>query len=626
MLEINLSKEKNEIILGKQKDYLVNNYVNFLMNSASVHFEHSIALMKGHERDRYKKLSSLNYNIMLNRGVQDLSEVKAIENLLAKNVTLNGFDELNKDFKKTRRTYDDFNTPIAEHKETNAYARSYARVVERFGGVLHDTTKLFDYQIEGAALIGSRKRLLNGMDMGLGKTRTTIAGLYADPSNTKILIVTMSRNLCDWEAEIENLGLADDYIVLHNPSDMKSTKRIHLVSYERWASETKKTKTLEDGTIELIFRRKPLFKYFNRSYKAAAVDEGHLFKNGSTTRCKSIMAIKTRTRVVISGTPAENGASDLFWLLAWMLGDKVHFWNRIQLEPFEAFGTYGERCFKTIYGGADKKALMDSTAISSRVSSTQELWSLLDLVMYRRKKTDDDVASVIRIPKPVHRRLHVAQNENEKEVYAQTLKDFGEWFKMYEDELALARMKGVRSKYSSIEISQWLGKLRQTASCPWLHPDYVQNDETPSKLQFIQDKIQQEAMMNRKMLIFTAHKKTCEELGVLLNMVAPGYEVGYIHGSVPMHERHELLRRFQDPKDPLSCLVMTMKTGAESYTLTEAKSVVLFDLDYNAKKIEQCYSRAVRLGQREEVEITWLITIDTIEANMRATRSYKLCV
>lgn len=174
MLEINLSKEKNEIILGEQKDYLVNNYVNFLMNSASVHFEHNIALMKGHERERYKKLSTLNYNIMLNRGVQDLSEVKAIENLLAKNVTLNGFDELNKDFKKTRRAYDDFNTPIVEHKETNAYARSYARVVERFGGVLHDTTKLFDYQIEGAALIGSRKRLLNGMDMGLGSAKRSV--------------------------------------------------------------------------------------------------------------------------------------------------------------------------------------------------------------------------------------------------------------------------------------------------------------------------------------------------------------------------------------------------------------------------------------------------------------------
>ena len=39
---------------------------------------------------------------------------------------------------------------------------------------------------------------------------------------------------------------------------------------------------------------------------------------------------------------------------------------------------------------------------------------------------------------------------------------------------------------------------------------------------------------------------------------------------------------------------------------------------YNAKKIEQCYSRAVRLGQRDEVEITWLITIDTIEANIHS--------
>lgn len=83
-----------------------------------------------------------------------------------------------------------------------------------------------------------------------------------------------------------------------------------------------------------------------------------------------------------------------------------------------------------------------------------------------------------------------------------------------------------------------------------------------------------------------------------------------------MEFRWEMMKRFQDPNDPLSILIMSHRTGAESYTLTEAKAVFLFDLDFNAKKIEQCYSRAVRLGQKDVVDIYWLIGVDTIDANM----------
>lgn len=77
-----------------------------------------------------------------------------------------------------------------------------------------------------------------------------------------------------------------------------------------------------------------------------------------------------------------------------------------------------------------------------------------------------------------------------------------------------------------------------------------------------------------------------------------------------------MIERFQDPNDPLSILIMSHRTGAESYTLTEAKAVFLYDLDFNGKRIEQCYSRAVRLGQRDVVDIWWLLNVGTIDVNM----------
>jgi SNF2 family DNA or RNA helicase len=61
---------------------------------------------------------------------------------------------------------------------------------------------------------------------------------------------------------------------------------------------------------------------------------------------------------------------------------------------------------------------------------------------------------------------------------------------------------------------------------------------------------------------------------------------------------------------------MSHRTGAESYTLTEAKAVFIVDLDFNGKKIEQCFSRAVRLGQKDVVDVHWLLGINTIDVNM----------
>lgn len=85
---------------------------------------------------------------------------------------------------------------------------------------------------------------------------------------------------------------------------MKSSKRIHLVSYEKWARENVKYKQTAEceffsenklpqkcpdcytewkkganfctcGYTVVSKRQKPLYKYFNRSYDASAIDEGH---------------------------------------------------------------------------------------------------------------------------------------------------------------------------------------------------------------------------------------------------------------------------------------------------------------------------------------------------------------
>lgn len=565
---------------------------------------------------------------------------------------------------------------LKEIDDSPQYKRALQMVMDKYGVGLPDGRQLFEYQIDAAAKIIAKKRLLLGLEMGLGKTLTTLVALTADPANKKILIVTMSRNINDWVREVEALGYVDDYIVVESPSDLQSNKRISIVSYEKWSMERimyrKKEhescpncgankrfwranlqyctlcKTKSEPSEErysssdtpdkcpscrkdygantackscgdsIIEHRKPaLYRYFNNSFDAAAVDEIHYIKNLSSKRSLAVRAIRTKVRVGLSGTPSENGAVELYAPLLWITGARSRFENPLTNDLYKPFGNASFENFREYFGGGAKRSVLDTDSIQARVSHHHELWDLLDSLMIRKRKLDEDVKDAISVPKPEHYRMHLDMQPAEKELYEKFVEDFRTWYEeeLYKKEAANAR--GDKYLISTINICQWLDKLRKAASCPWLYEEFdaVKSGGTTAKLDFLKNKALNYVRRGKKLLIFSSHKSTVEQLAMLLNGIG-GAEANYIHGSVKKEYRWELMERFQEPNDKLSILVISVKTGAESYTLTEAKAVFLYDLDYNAKKLEQCYSRAVRLGQKDVVDIYWLINSHTIDANI----------
>lgn len=143
--------------------------------------------------------------------------------------------------KSKRKRYKKVTRAIEEIRQSSEYDQALSHVRSLFGHTLKDGTQFYEYQLQDAALAMFKPRILLAYEMGLGKTRTSLAATLANPKNKKILIVTMSRNLNDWMREIKNIGFEDDYIVLKHPRDLRSSKRIHLVSYENWANEKRKT-------------------------------------------------------------------------------------------------------------------------------------------------------------------------------------------------------------------------------------------------------------------------------------------------------------------------------------------------------------------------------------------------
>lgn len=567
---------------------------------------------------------------------------------------------------------------INDLTHTGEYKIALERVKSMFDKPFNDGRFMFPYQLETAAIMNVKDRLINAFDPGLGKTLTTLIGIASNPKNKLNLIVTMQRNMNDWIRELEYLGFTKDkdYIILTKPSDMKKVNGIkfHLVSYEKWSnerihfsdkpvhlqetdeekkwgsrdlpedcpvcsSEWKKgnhicnnelihvhnhIKEIRRCDFSVISKKIPsLSQYYDNQYDSAAIDEGHYIKNGDSQRTKAILRIKSKRKYILTGTPAENGVADLYWLLGWVTGfspvfDDLYSRQKDIIKPYSASGKVGYDNFKAHFSISGKRKVLDSDSMTLQLANEKDLWNLLDSIMVRKRKTDPDVAPHIKIPKPHVVRQHIELSTDERLLYDEQLRLFSEWYQGELKKKADAIHEGTTYKISSIAITAWMDKLRKVASCPWIFENYNPRNSTTAKIQFAETKIKELLKANKKVLIFSAHIPTIQFLKIHFDNIIDGKRAEYIDGQVNMEYRWDLIRRFQDPDDPLSVLILSHRTGAESYTLTQAKAVFLFDLDYNGKKIEQCWSRAVRLGQIDPVFIYFLLSRDTIDINMHA--------
>lgn len=106
----------------------------------------------------------------------------------------------------------------------------------------------------------------------------------------------------------------------------------------------------------------------------------------------------------------------------------------------------------------------------------------------------------------------------------------------------------------------------------------------------------------------------------LEKVYGPGTAALYYGDTTPT-ERQELVKRFQDPEDPLRFFISN-KTGAYGITLTQASTVIYVSNDFDLETRIQSEDRAHRIGQTRPVTYIDLIAEDTLDEQIvRALRS-----
>lgn len=162
-------------------------------------------------------------------------------------------------------------------------------------------------------------------DMGLGKTVQTIAflaHLKATRSSSRSiarphLIVVPASTLANWENELDRFCPS---LVVHT---------YHGSQNERLDMRRELRNGFEAGTIDVLLSTYTLFEresggddrkfLHNQTFEYLILDEAHGIKNSASARFTQLNRVKTKHRLLISGTPVQNELKELLSLLSFLM-------------------------------------------------------------------------------------------------------------------------------------------------------------------------------------------------------------------------------------------------------------------------------------------------------------------
>lgn len=294
------------------------------------------------------------------------------------------------------------------------------------------------------------------------------------------------------------------------------------------------------------------------------IDECHLIKNGKAKRTKATIALGKAVPHVIalSGTPVINRPIEVY--------------NALRLVNPTLFPNFWD--FAQKYCGARHNGFgWDFRG----ASNTEELHKILSsTVMIRRLKSEvlQDLPDKIRTYLPFE-----ISNLSE---YQEAEANFIEWLRQErgEESVEKASRANMLVKIEALKQLAVKGKLSQALE--WVE-NFIETDG--------------------KLVVFAVHREVVDTLCGKFKDVAVK-----VDGSVSGEDRDKAVQEFQN-NDKIRLFVGNIKAAGVGLTLTAASSVAFLELPWTPGELDQAEDRVHRIGQRESVNIYYLLANGTIE-------------
>jgi SWI/SNF-related matrix-associated actin-dependent regulator of chromatin subfamily A member 5 len=438
--------------------------------------------------------------------------------------------------------------------------------------------RLRDYQLEGVNwLIDLRQRVVNGIladEMGLGKTFQTITLIayvkYTLGLPGPHLVVVPKSVLGNWYREFKRWCPTITVLKFHGPAEV----RPQLV--ETYLRKQPLRFDVVLTTYDMILREVHPFKRIAWHY--LIVDEAHKLKNAEGSTYTVMASLKTRHRLLITGTPLQNNLKELWALLAFLapaLFDDV----------------------EVITKGFDIKQA-DPQAI-------HHLHAVMAATMLRRLKADVNTAI------PPKREIYVSCGIAAKQ---------REWYLK-----VLAREAGSinRATGSREAIMNIIMQLRKAVNHPYLFAEADPSGGFLTDEGIVRDcgkmvvldkllaKLKKDEAGKHKVLLFSQMTRMLDIIEDYLNL--RGYHYCRIDGSTGGVDRDMQMAEFNNKNSSKFIFLLSTRAGGLGINLQAANHVVIYDSDWNPQMDLQAQDRAHRIGQTREVRVYRFITDGTVE-------------
>ncbi len=406
-------------------------------------------------------------------------------------------------------------------------------------------------------------------DMGLGKTVQTLALLQSQKSEGAIqtsLLIMPTSLIYNWQIEASKFTPKLKVLIYAGTQRDKNPEKF--ANYDLVITSYGITR------IDIDILKSFYFNY-------VILDESQAIKNPDSLIAKSVGKLKSRHRLILTGTPLENSTMDLWSQLSFvnpgLLGAEKYFKNEFQL-PIE------------------KK---------QDVEKTRKLNVIIKPFILRRHKSQ--VAKDL--PEKIESVKFSEMSPEQAEKYEE-VKSF------YRNKI-LDTIESSGIKKSQLLLLQGLTKLRQIAN----HPKMVEEDfeGDSGKLEDIRYMIESALSEGHKILIFSQFVKHLTIVRKYFD--DKGLQYSYLDGTTK--DRQGQVDAFQNNKD-IKLFLISLRAGGLGLNLTEADYVFLLDPWWNPAIEEQAVDRAHRIGQKKTVFTYKFIARDTVEEKILALQKNKL--
>ncbi|HAH38097.1 MAG TPA: helicase SNF2, partial [Algoriphagus sp.] len=313
------------------------------------------------------------------------------------------------------------------------------------------------------------------------------------------------------------------------------------------------------------------------------LDESQAIKNPGSNIANAVNKLKSKQKLILTGTPVENGTMDLW--------SQMNFVNPGLLGNQNSF----------------KKQFLQPIEKQNDKDKAIKLHSMIKPFILRRLKSQ--VATDL--PEKITNVKYSAMTEEQEKVYEEV--------KSYYREKIIGESSLVGRGAQQFTLLRGLTQLRQIAN----HPKLVREDYKgeSGKLEDITYMLQSTISEGHKVLVFSQFVRHLSIVREYLE--EQGITYSYLDGSTK--DRQAQVEKFQEQED-VKVFLISLKAGGVGLNLTKAEYVFLLDPWWNPAVEAQAIDRAHRIGQENKVIIYKFISRGSVEEKIMALQNRKLAL